>query len=123
MKPLSVRSISTGHFSAGLTSLQTLSPSAVVGISVGALTFAASTYFASKRVGALAPVPRAFRGGFEQEMSRQEALHVLGLPVTASPDEVSSRHKKLLIRNHPDRGGSTFLSAKINEAKERLTTA
>ena len=54
------------------------------------------------------------------ELSENEAYEVLGLPTTASKDEVIKAHKRLMQRLHPDRGGSDYLAAKINAAKDKL---
>lgn len=61
-----------------------------------------------------------YKGPFEDEMSRSEAAKILGVREYTDPERINKRHKKLLIINHPDRGGSTFLASKINEAKQKL---
>lgn len=53
-------------------------------------------------------------------MSRDEALAVLGLKPGAKEDEVRTAHKRLLKEFHPDKGGSDYLAAKINAAKDTL---
>jgi hypothetical protein len=53
-------------------------------------------------------------------MSRAEALAVLGLKEGATADEVRTAHRRLLKEFHPDRGGSDYLAAKINQAKDVL---
>ena len=53
-------------------------------------------------------------------MSREEALKVLGLGSGASADDIREAHRRLILQNHPDRGGSDYLASKINEAKDVL---
>jgi DnaJ-class molecular chaperone len=55
-----------------------------------------------------------------QQMSRREAARILGVKEHANAKRIKAAHKKLMILNHPDAGGSTFLTIKVNEAKELL---
>src|SRR5207302_3553529 len=54
------------------------------------------------------------------DMTRQEALSVLGLAEGASADEIRAVHRRLIQRVHPDVGGSADLAARINRAKDML---
>ena len=53
-------------------------------------------------------------------MSRAEALKVLGLEEGASEADIRAAHRRLIQQTHPDKGGTSYLAAKINEAKDVL---
>jgi hypothetical protein len=54
-------------------------------------------------------------------MSRHEALEVLGLDERATREDVQREYRRLIKRLHPDLGGSTYLTAKLNEARDVLS--
>ncbi|KAG0680434.1 hypothetical protein C6P40_000885 [Pichia californica] len=65
-------------------------------------------------------------GGFNDKMNRYEALEILGFSRedafknTITWEDIRQHHRKMMMSNHPDKGGSKFLAMKINTAKEIL---
>jgi DnaJ domain len=53
-------------------------------------------------------------------MPREEALSILGLKSGATAEDIKLAHRRLLKDYHPDKGGTDYLAAKINEAKDVL---
>lgn len=61
-----------------------------------------------------------YDGGFDDKMTKREAALILGVRENTSIDRIKVQHRKILLINHPDRGGSPYVAAKINEAKDLL---
>ncbi|CAO2200690.1 unnamed protein product, partial [Urochloa humidicola] len=68
-------------------------------------------------------VPRMrkfYEGGFQPTMTRREAALILGVRETVNAEKIKEAHKRVMVANHPDAGGSHYLASKINEAKDIL---
>ena len=94
----------------------------VTGLAVAATALAARAVVTTVEAWALAgPRARAFyQGGFDAVMTRREAALILGVREGAAKQRVLEAHRRVMMANHPDAGGSAFLSTKINEAKATL---
>lgn len=57
----------------------------------------------------------------EPAMTRPEALAALGLEEGATPQEVKAAYRRLMLKVHPDQGGSEYLATKLNQAKDLLS--
>ena len=58
---------------------------------------------------------------FKKEiMTKKEALEILGLDKNATKEDIIKSHQKLIKKNHPDIGGSDWVTKKLNKARDIL---
>jgi curved DNA-binding protein CbpA len=53
-------------------------------------------------------------------MTREEAFRMLGLEPGAPKERILAEYRRLMKKVHPDVGGTTYLAARLNEAKDIL---
>ena len=53
-------------------------------------------------------------------MSEVEARDVLGVDATASREEIEAAYRDLIVKNHPDHGGTDWIAAQLNQARDIL---
>ena len=73
------------------------------------LSFLKNIFFSSKT-----------QSGNFKKMDRAEALEILGLDRKATKEEIVERYNKLIKKNHPDLGGSEWITKRINKARDIL---
>ncbi|XP_058212876.1 mitochondrial import inner membrane translocase subunit TIM14-3-like isoform X2 [Rhododendron vialii] len=94
----------------------------VAGLAVAAAAYAGRySILAWQAFKARPPALRRFyEGGFQSAMSRREAALILGVRESTPMDKIREAHRRVMVANHPDAGGSHYLASKINEAKELM---
>lgn len=65
------------------------------------------------------------KGGFEPKMTVPEAMMILEIKHfdTLTADNLRKQHRHVMINNHPDKGGSSYIAMKVNEARDVLEKA
>ena len=96
--------------------------SIIAGAGVAALALTGRAAILSFEAWRRAPprMRKFYEGGFDPEMTKREAALILGVRESAAKDKVLAAHRKVMIANHPDAGGSDYIATKINEAKAKL---
>lgn len=77
--------------------------------------------FVSIRMNGGKAATQYLKGGFEPKMTTKEALQILNLQESnLTKKKLKEVHRKIMLANHPDKGGSPYVATKINEAKDYL---
>jgi hypothetical protein len=66
------------------------------------------------------PSPFASDPPRSAKMSQAQALEVLGLKEGATPQDINHAYKRLIVKIHPDQGGTSFLARQLDEARRTL---
>ncbi|XP_077230170.1 mitochondrial import inner membrane translocase subunit TIM14-1-like [Tasmannia lanceolata] len=97
----------------------------ITGISVAATTLGGRYMIQAWQSFKARPIdPRArrfYEGGFQQVLTKREAALILSIRERDVMEKIKEAHRRVMVANHPDSGGSHYLASKINEAKNVFT--
>uniref|UniRef100_A0A8C6BBB1 Mitochondrial import inner membrane translocase subunit TIM14 n=1 Tax=Monodon monoceros TaxID=40151 RepID=A0A8C6BBB1_MONMO len=54
-----------------------------------------------------------YRGGFEPQMTKWEAALILGVSPTANKGKIRGAHRRIMLLNHPEKGGSPYITSPV----------
>ncbi|KAI3446161.1 hypothetical protein Pfo_002826 [Paulownia fortunei] len=96
----------------------------IAGLAVAAAAYAGKygirAWQAFKARPPTASMRKFYEGGFQPKMTRREAALILGVRESTPADKVREAHRRVMVANHPDAGGSHYVASKVNEAKDIL---
>ncbi|KAF8042422.1 hypothetical protein BT93_A0913 [Corymbia citriodora subsp. variegata] len=96
----------------------------IAGIAIAAAAYAGrygiQAWQAFKARPPTARMRRFYDGGFQPTMTRREAALILNVRERTPADKIREAHRRVMVANHPDAGGSHYLASKINEAKDMM---
>ncbi|KAK7267626.1 hypothetical protein RIF29_20304 [Crotalaria pallida] len=94
----------------------------IAGLAVGAAAYAGKYGIQAWQAFKARPpsLRKFYEGGFLPTMTRREAALILGVRAGTPTDKVKEAHRRVMVANHPDAGGSHYMASKINEAKDLL---
>ncbi|KAK9453449.1 hypothetical protein V1511DRAFT_504770 [Dipodascopsis uninucleata] len=103
----------------------TMSHPILIGVGIAAAAFATRVGLQAvqryRNLPGSAGGAKFYKGGFDPKMNSKEALLILGLTESnLTKSKLKESHRKIMLLNHPDRGGSPYVATKINEAKDFL---
>jgi hypothetical protein len=91
-----------------------------LGLGLALLWVAAKRFASNDQRTRPAPKARASTPVMSEGMTRAEAYEVLGLAPGASDEQILAEYRRLMKKVHPDQGGTTYLAARLNQAKDVL---
>ncbi|EOY07764.1 hypothetical protein QUC31_011165 [Theobroma cacao] len=96
----------------------------IAGLAVAAAAYAGrysiQAWQAFKARPPTARIRRFYEGGFQPIMTKREAALILGVRESTPAEKIREAHRRVMVANHPDAGGSHYLASKINEAKDMM---
>lgn len=107
----------TGRLGLALATLAAMAPWVMRGMQMWQAGRMIRDLFTRRRSDEGPGIPPAPPGA---RMSREEALRVLGLPEGSGEAEIHAAYRRLMSQLHPDKGGTDWMAAKLNEARDRL---
>lgn len=76
--------------------------------------------FARRLGSAVKAAATSFQTSHNQKLSVEEARALLGVNEQAGRDQIEAAYRRLMLRAHPDVGGTSALAAQITAARDRL---
>lgn len=88
--------------------------SLAVGAAIGFYSYLQKSHYV------VANPPRSWKGDLSSPLSSREARLILNTSIFSTDAEITRNYRSLLVKAHPDRGGSKYIAYVIGEAHAKL---